>query len=581
MRTTDECTTSAGPKARSSSEYGRPKPSTLMMPSARLAGLDLNADSPPLTPASDEAGHADSDDYLARHHLRHHWAAAQALAEGAQTSAPRSASVAVSTASDCTSPAFSTFSHASSIASSSMALDTCHYPSMSLLPSHAVSPTTSPSPEQLAPKWRAGAHWPGSLLSSRLGMRLSTPRMPRLRPHLPALLFLMTAFIGSTMCILLALSTLPLHLPGHITDLTISEIRDMSMHLKAYSRSSPKAFAHTLAVLAAFFTWKQSFTVPGSIIMNVVFGAMYGTWMGTLYTSLLTSLGGIFCYLLVAPLGPLIRALPGLNRALERMQRAMPDRSTAAKAQTDKRRAKAQGAGGNIWSYLLVLRVLPVVPYGLMNIACSVLRIPLLPYAVTLAVGSIPWNACTVQIGDLLVQVVSALDDSTVPTAFVSLDSGGFHDAPLSTSTTILAAQKAAAAAGRGQSGARAIAAKVWNREMMLKLVLMSVVSLAPMLLQRWLKRRSTALDEEDDTNVDQETAAVAAAVASQHPQSPNQPARSSWSGLGTPHRQASHSKRFSDAWTGERVPAAMSQMDLEGRTYPSLKRAVADGRVD
>ncbi len=74
-------------------------------------------------------------------------------------------------------------------------------------------------------------------------------------------------------------------------------------------------------------------------------------------------------------------------------------------------------SNSNVWSYLLVLRVLPIVPYGLMNIACGVLGVPLAPYAGTLAVGSIPWNFVTCQVGDLLQEIVEALpvdDDMTV-----------------------------------------------------------------------------------------------------------------------------------------------------------------------
>lgn len=247
------------------------------------------------------------------------------------------------------------------------------------------------------------------------------------------------------------------------------------MSLKLYSQSSNKAFIHTLVVLGTFFTWKQSFTIPGSLIMNVVFGAMYGTYSGTLYTSVLTSVGGVFCYLLSAPLAPLITSLPGLAKPLDAMRRALSPGRARASGRSVVISNMNGGSNGNVWTYLLVLRVLPIVPYGLMNIACGVLGVPLAPYAGTLAVGSIPWNFVTCQVGDLLQEIVEALpvdDGMTV---------SGLKD-------------KAKSSAGGGM---RAIVDRIWNREMVVKLVLLSIASLLPMVLSRYLKRKRKQAEAE------------------------------------------------------------------------------------
>lgn len=238
------------------------------------------------------------------------------------------------------------------------------------------------------------------------------------------------------------------------------------MSLKLYSQSSNKAFLHTLVVLGTFFTWKQSFTVPGSLIMNVVFGAMYGTYSGTLYTSVLTAVGGVFCYLLSAPLAPLITSLPGLAKPLDAMRRALSPGRARASGRSVMISNSHGGSNSNVWSYLLVLRVLPVVPYGLMNIACGVLGVPLAPYAGTLAAGSIPWNFVTCQVGDLLQEIVEAL--------------------PVEDDLTVAGLKDKASAGG----GMRAIVDRIWNREMVVKLILLSIASLLPMLLSRYLKHR-------------------------------------------------------------------------------------------
>lgn len=314
-------------------------------------------------------------------------------------------------------------------------------------------------------------------LLPRIQINLSSWRlsMPNLRPHLPRLGFLFAIFAASTCCILFMLSTLPLTLPKHITSLTLAEIKELALSLKLYSQSSNKAFIHTLVVLGTFFTWKQSFTIPGSLIMNVVFGAMYGTYSGTLYTSVLTSVGGVFCYLLSAPLAPLITSLPGLAKPLDAMRRALSPGRARVSGRSVVISNMNGGSNGNVWTYLLVLRVLPIVPYGLMNIACGVLGVPLAPYAGTLAVGSIPWNFVTCQVGDLLQEIVEALpvdDGMTV---------SGLKD-------------KAKSSAGGGM---RAIVDRIWNREMVVKLVLLSIASLLPMVLSRYLKRKRKQAEAE------------------------------------------------------------------------------------
>ncbi|KAK0552795.1 hypothetical protein OC846_002746 [Tilletia horrida] len=284
---------------------------------------------------------------------------------------------------------------------------------------------------------------------------------------------------------------------------------------------------HVLLVLSALFTWKQAFTIPGSIIMNVIFGALYGTFWGTVYTSVLTAFGGLCCYMLCRPLGGLIASLPGLKKPLLAIRTALdPEAAAAAAASGDARgnasnlmpyrdedveessgaaaaastsssrpslihrsesmqdgalsslasRARsrtnqwATGSGSSqTWSYLLLLRLLPIIPYGLTNIACSVLRTPILPFTVTLGLGSVPWNVLTCQVGELLEEVLSVALD-------VAVDAGS-----------------RAGAADQGQQGAiagvKAIVSQVfWKRDTMFKLGLVTLASLTPVLLGRVLK---------------------------------------------------------------------------------------------
>ncbi|KAK0561418.1 hypothetical protein OC844_003214 [Tilletia horrida] len=424
----------------------------------------------------------------------------------------------------------------------------------------------------------------------------------RALPYLPALIVLAAIFLVSTICLVFALSTLPVRLPPlsvpssslngstlldqaaaerltrehsnsftyRLTHLTLADIRAVTTSLKEYARTGKAAlqegaqpdvdelvagplglgFAklHILLVLSALFTWKQAFTIPGSIIMNVIFGALYGTFWGTIYTSLLTAFGGLCCYLLCSPLGGLIAALPGLKKPLHAIRTALdPDAASAVASAHDgatlaggayrdddveERSAAAAhrprphprpslltrssstasftlGSSGSAafsslasrarlervstshwyslgssttWSYLLLLRLLPIIPYGLTNIACSVLRTPLLPFVCTLGLGSVPWNVLTCQVGELLEEVLSVALEvaaSSEPGLGVVGVSGGVG-------AGVNASQGALA-------GVKAIVSQVlWKRETMLKLGLVSLASLAPVFLGRVLRGKTT-----------------------------------------------------------------------------------------
>ncbi len=320
--------------------------------------MGLNEDSPPLTPTSDPDEQSEYQQYVnafrqqfvpkqsIRHHgpPKHQWSAAQAAADAAQAdldehnriTPPGSSQWPFTpplTASNATSPIASTRTFSPPTRPDSTFTSSSAY--QGILPSHLVNgaaagsrsttPTSSTATSSVSERpprtynmfdvdtYRVESAGKTLMaLLPRIQINLSSWRlsMPNLRPFLPRLVFLFAIFATTTCCIIFMLSTLPLTLPKHITSLTLAEIKEIAMSLKLYSQSSNKAFMHTLIVLGTFFTWKQSFTVPGSLIMNVVFGAMYGTYSGTLYTSVLTAVGGVFCYLLSAPLAPLITSLP-------------------------------------------------------------------------------------------------------------------------------------------------------------------------------------------------------------------------------------------------------------------------------
>lgn len=89
---------------------------------------------------------------------------------------------------------------------------------------------------------------------------------------LPPILFLCISFVISLTIMFYMVSTIPLQIPHNI-----SEIKMQTVALRDYSRKGLSEGLHVSAVLSALFVFKQAFSVPGSILVNILFGSLYGT----------------------------------------------------------------------------------------------------------------------------------------------------------------------------------------------------------------------------------------------------------------------------------------------------------------
>ncbi|GAA5867472.1 hypothetical protein JCM8547_007516 [Rhodosporidiobolus lusitaniae] len=294
-----------------------------------------------------------------------------------------------------------------------------HRPTLSLYPpTSSVSSSSSPAP--FSP--------------------LEAPRKS-LRDFLPQLAILISLFVSSFAFILLTISTLPgLFLPHSVSDLP-----SLTASLTSYRASSWFAELHLFAVLTVLFLWKQCFSIPGSILTNILFGALYGTWMGSAWACLWTATGSTGAYLIAVVITPLVEyyfatPLAATRRALKLPSPEQADAPTALAAA-----GVAPLSSSDLFSHLMLARLFPLLPYSVLNVISGVLRLPLSPFFLTLLLGSFPFNFATVSIGELV--ALAAADPST----------------PLGD--------------------------KIWSREVVLKLVAVTLVSVVPVVFKEQLKR--------------------------------------------------------------------------------------------
>lgn len=153
--------------------------------------------------------------------------------------------------------------------------------------------------------------------------------------------------------------------------------QDLGRHLtleglKANRQALADYYAgHRLATVAAFmavYVIQTALSLPGATILSLASGAIFGAFMGTVYAVIAATAGATLAFLVTryllrdAVLNRFGKRLEGLNRELE--QRGL--------------------------NYLLFLRLVPLFPFFLINLAAGLTRLPLSTFFIGTLIGIIP-----------------------------------------------------------------------------------------------------------------------------------------------------------------------------------------------
>ena len=159
--------------------------------------------------------------------------------------------------------------------------------------------------------------------------------------------------------------------------------------LKANRQTLMEFYAtHTLAMVAGFmavYIIQTAFSLPGAAILSLAAGAIFGSIMGTVYAVVSASIGATLAFLVTRyllrdfVLARFGSRLEGMNRELE--QRGL--------------------------NYLLFLRLVPIFPFFLINLAAGLTRLPLRTFMVGTLLGIIPGGFVFVNAGASLATITS------------------------------------------------------------------------------------------------------------------------------------------------------------------------------
>ncbi|KIY49291.1 hypothetical protein FISHEDRAFT_19646, partial [Fistulina hepatica ATCC 64428] len=206
-----------------------------------------------------------------------------------------------------------------------------------------------------------------------------------------SILVVLMLFPVTTALVLFAMSTLP---ATSTWPQTLADLAQLGKELHAYSQSDLKALAHVFSVVSVTAVWMHAWSIPGSVLWNVLAGALFSPFVATALLTILTTLGSICATLLATPLSPILAYLAPdlLNKA-----RVALEGSTSFNQADDNVRTSSPA-----WVRLAVLRLVGVVPWSGINIACGACGVSLTDCLLGSFIGSLPWTAVTCQIGDLL-----------------------------------------------------------------------------------------------------------------------------------------------------------------------------------
>ncbi|EGG00727.1 uncharacterized protein MELLADRAFT_79184 [Melampsora larici-populina 98AG31] len=196
--------------------------------------------------------------------------------------------------------------------------------------------------------------------------------------------------IGLSVSSFLVIAYLVTTIPGLQLPTSLSQVSNQIHDLRQYSQSSPSQALHLLIIISLILIWKQTFSIPGTVFSNVLIGSLYGTFYSTLLTSFLTAVGSTFAYSLAMIARPLIyRYFPNAIKSVKNSLDCFKTHSN-------------QYDQFELISYLLLARLIPILPYSALNLTSGAIGLPVLPFFLTLFFGSLPYNFLTTQVGHLI-----------------------------------------------------------------------------------------------------------------------------------------------------------------------------------
>lgn len=144
--------------------------------------------------------------------------------------------------------------------------------------------------------------------------------------------------------------------------------------------------------LICHFPSLQAFSLPGSMYLSILGGAVWGVARALPLACACVATGATLCYFISAALGPALLTLPAFQSRLELWS------------------AKISAQRANLIPFLIVLRIAPLPPHWVVNVLAPHLGIGLIPFWFSTFLGIFGVTVIHTSIGGGLDEMTSAAD---------------------------------------------------------------------------------------------------------------------------------------------------------------------------
>ncbi|XP_065836257.1 transmembrane protein 41A-like [Oscarella lobularis] len=201
-----------------------------------------------------------------------------------------------------------------------------------------------------------------------------------------------SAFIGLALSFLAA--SLALYLLSCVTEAetanvsfpsTWNDVKLVAQTLSTYKEKHPW---RVLLLFCSAYLYKQTFAIPGSALLNVLAGALFGLQKAFGLVCFLTACGASLCYCLSTLFG-------------------YPITQYYFKERMDLFQAKVAANSNGLFFFLLSLRIFPMTPNWLINVASPLVGVPIHLFYFSVLFGLMPYNLLCCHAGVVLSQLSS------------------------------------------------------------------------------------------------------------------------------------------------------------------------------
>lgn len=167
--------------------------------------------------------------------------------------------------------------------------------------------------------------------------------------------------------------------------LTLSALKANKDALRSYTDAH---YATTVVIFITAYCVQTALSLPGAVIFTLTGGFLFGTALGTVYVNVGATSGAVLAFLTARYL-----FRDGVERRFG-----------------EKMDAIQRGFSRNAFNYLLTLRLIPLFPFFLVNLAAGLTRIRLSTYTAATGIGIIPASIVYANAGSQLGRIESLGD---------------------------------------------------------------------------------------------------------------------------------------------------------------------------